>query len=189
VKAFPLHSVLRRGLALALSLAPMLVSAQVLGLVEHDAQGRIRLCRYADGSQAEFSYDQATGKLSMVKESARVRLYRYNDKGDLVRAWSSAGEQIDLRYDAAGRIVQMEAALGAAPVQLLDFRYSRSGRAGKPVDIHLRGQGRLKVRYDASGEVEKVVSEPADPQTALHLAQIFQHLMGLVRDGGVEMGL
>ncbi len=179
----------RRMLACLLVSAPLLASAQVLGHVEHDAQGRIKFCRYPDGGQAAFSYDPVTEKLSMVQENTRVRLYRYNTRGDLVRAWSTTGEQIDLSYDAAGHIVRMDAALGDAPVQVLDFRYGRAAARDKPVEVRLRGLGRLKVSYNAALEVEKVVSEPADPQIALHLAQVFQHLMGLVQDAGVKMGL
>jgi YD repeat-containing protein len=151
-----------------------------------DAKGRVIRKAGSAGEPVEYVYDTRSDKLVLVLSGTTRTEFHYDAQGNLTRAAESTGREIELEYGAnqrIDRIVDLNRADGER--RELRFRYNA---AGKPVEIHLVGTGRITVAYDGQGEITKVESDQG-MRTALQVTQVFQNLLGVVRVAGVRLDM
>jgi hypothetical protein len=69
--------------------------------------------------------------------------------------------------------------------RILSFEYNA---LGKPVEIKMKGIGKINVAYDNYGEIKKVKSDQGH-KMALQVTQAFQSLLAIVKPAGVNLNM
>lgn len=131
-----------------------------------------------DGVEVERGWHAVSGKSNYLRVGRAEMRAEYDDAGvNLLKVVDSGGQWLSLAYDDNDQIRTMQSQAGLH----LQFAY---GPLGKPVHIQLKGVGEVRVRYDASGEIEGVDSDT--PQIGLKISQTFQQLLSQVKalEGG-----
>jgi len=96
-----------------------------------------------------------------------------NQKCNLQMAENSDGQMAKLRYDAQGRIEQIE----DQSKKLVKIRYEN--KFGKPWVVTRPGLGAIQVTYKVDGEIDKVESKEG-PNVAVQVASIFNNLLEMI---------
>ncbi len=173
-----------------------LVDAAVVGRVDCDAAGRVRLL--CQGSvERVFRHNQAGELLEVLHDGRRVARCAYDHKGRLVVKSGSTGVE---RYlygpddallavaDGEGRPQLIYLRLPTGIVGLIDFRASAAGR---PVCLHCDVHGNLLFAGQADGSIEGPFASDAfgvprqtpDALPYLYRARVWHADLGLYRVG------
>lgn len=132
----------------------------------------------SDGSFSEFSYHPILGKVTVVATNEGRTEFGYDEHGNLIRASTGKGHQVNLSYDRTGSIVRMVESDKAKHVRReLLFKYNAQK---KPIRISMVGKGEINVTYDKQGEISNVESKQG-AKMALEVTQAFQGLLSLVK--------
>ena len=67
----------------------------------------------------------------------------------------------------------------------LEFKYNAQG---KPTEIAMNKVGKINVKYDNYGEIQKVESKSGH-KMALQVTQAFQSLLAIVKPAGVNLNM
>jgi YD repeat-containing protein len=94
-------------------------------------------------------------------------------KCNLAFADNSDGQTVRLKYDAQGRISQIE----DQSKKLVTIKYE--SRFGKPSVVTRPGLGTIQVTYKGDGEIQKVESKEG-PKVAVQVASIFNNLLDII---------
>lgn len=106
--------------------------------------------------------------------------YRYEPRGcNLISAQNSEGQYAKLSYDRMGRIVQIE----DQSKKLVNITYEE--RFGKPLVVDRPGLGRIRFKYKANGELEKIESDD-EPLVAVQVANMFSNLLEIIGPGTTD---
>lgn len=132
----------------------------------------------SDGSFSEFSYHPILGKVTVVATNEGRTDFSYDKLGNLIRASTGKGHQVNLSYDRQGSIVRMVESNKTKHVRReLHFKYNAQK---KPIKISMVGKGEINVTYDKQGEISNVESKQG-AKMALEVTQAFQGLLSLVK--------
>ncbi|MDD2722294.1 MAG: hypothetical protein PHH47_13410 [Gallionella sp.] len=170
-------------------LAEELVEAEASTAPAHqdavcDGKGRPQRVARPDGSFVEYFYHPTLDKVSAVVTNEVSTVYSYSGSGDLTRIFNTHDQLVTLDYDRDKHISRMRQSRKGHPddTHELTFRYNR---AGKPIIIRMAGIGTIRVKYDETGEIEKVESAQG-AKMALAVLGAFQTLMQMVKVEGVD---
>jgi YD repeat-containing protein len=100
------------------------------------------------------------------------------EKGQLVKARTSAGKGILIFYDGLGRIASMV----DQDKRKIAFKYSLNS---KPSEIIQDGVGSIQVSYDKGGQIRDVKSK-GGRQIAISVAAAFQNLLEIIKPAGIQ---
>lgn len=146
---------------------------------EYDAEDRIILTEYSDGSREEFEYDLLGNRTKVVDRRGAVTRYEYSPTGKLTRSIDPLGHSTTFVYDAVdqlirtidpdGNVTSNEYDLSGMLVAIVDgssrrteYRYDAVGRLSEVIDAAGRSHryqydlsGRLAATVDGSGAVTR----------------------------------
>lgn len=149
----------------------------------YDGQGRVIRKANDTGGVSEYTYHPQSGKLIRFVNNGRKTEFRYDERGNLIRAESDNGQMVELDYANTQQIRHMvDVNPNENTRRELIFNYNAAGR---PVEITLVGTGKIVIEYDEKGEISKVDSN-GDIKIALKVMQAFQNLLSLVKVAGVN---
>jgi YD repeat-containing protein len=122
----------------------------------YDSLSRMIRKQLPTGTVFTWDYDPATGRVSTATTTAKASVltehFEYDPKGNLARAYDSAGHDVTIGYDAFSRVA---AVIGSA--MQLHFGYA-DRRISHPATIALDGVGTVRVSYLADGTVSNAQS-------------------------------
>jgi YD repeat-containing protein len=160
-----------------------IVHNRAVSRFEYNKDGRVTLKQTSQGT-TRLSYDTC-GKVSRVGQtrsgasSETWSAFEYDPATcDLRSVRNSAGDRVDLTYDAEGRIAE-----AVRNEKTLRFEYNREAR---PIRIEVDQVGALDITYTPSGEVENVDSK-SGRAVALEVTSMFQSLLELIRPADVKL--
>ena len=155
---------------------------------EYNEKGLLTKKTSTKGEYIELEYHKKFNKITKVTNKKGVTHFKYDGKGNLSRA-RNKDKKVLLVYDSSGRITKMidEAASGPrkGKKRALKFVYNS---LGKPVEIEMKGIGKINVEYDNYGEIKRVQSK-AGHKMALQVTQAFQSLLSIVKPAGVNLNM
>jgi len=138
------------------------------------------------GEYIELDYHKTFNKISKVQTNSGSTNYDYDKKGNLYKAMSSKGTSVLLIYDRKGRITKMiDNNKKKKRKRTLTFKYNA---LGKPIEIAMKGTGKIFVAYDNYGDIKKVESK-AGHKMALQVTQAFQSLLAIIKPAGVNLNM
>ncbi|WP_137935075.1 CHAT domain-containing protein [Mesorhizobium comanense] len=128
-----------------------------------------------DGQRLVQSEDPVTGAVSYRASGNSWRRFHYDPRGNLVNVEVPNGGGVKIGYDDRGQISRIE-----TDSKVLTLEYND---IGKPAVVTLEGVGRIDVRYDKSGEIEKL--EPGGgSEVTVKVAGAMTTLLGMINDTG-----
>lgn len=140
----------------------------------------------SNGERVELEYHPELRKITKVSNNDGWTKFDYDKAGNLTKALNHKGQAVLLIYNSKGKITTMIDRYKGKQRKLA-FRYNA---LGKPVEIDLKGVGKINVAYDNHGEIKKV--EPTkgkSQQMALQVTQAFQSLLSIVKPAGVNLNI
>ncbi|RST87776.1 CHAT domain-containing protein [Aquibium carbonis] len=143
-------------------------------IVQVDAATVTKTTLFPDGQRHVETDDPVTGAPVLRQRGRGWQRFDYDDRGNLTSVERSDGRAILFGYDEADRIVRFV----TSDESELTLEYNDDGQ---PVLIILEGTGRLSVRYDGAGNIEKVEADDGDTTTALKITQAFQEILAITR--------
>lgn len=153
---------------------------------KYDSKGLLTEKRSTRGEFVELKYHEKFNKISYVKNNSGWTKFDYNGKGNLEEAVDDKGKTVKLHYDRKGRIATMiDFDKKTKEKRVLSFEYNA---LGKPVEISIKGVGKINVSYDNYGEIKKVDSKEGHKMSMM-VTQTFQHLLSIVKPAGVNLSL
>ena len=117
-------------------------------------------------------------KKGVINSKELIIDYRYNKKGNLLKARTNDGRAVALLYDQKGRIKTML----DQKKRKITFTYNR---VSKPIEIRQEGVGSITVIYDGLGNIKEVKSK-GGRQIALSVTAAFQNLLEIIKPAGVQ---
>jgi len=153
---------------------------------EYNSKGLLTKKASSKGGKVELEYHKKFNKITKVVNSKGWTKFSYDKKGNLDRATNKAGKSVALFYDRKGRIKKMfDKDRRTNKTRILSFQYNS---LGKPVEISMKGIGKINVAYDNYGEIKKVKSDQGH-KMALQVTQAFQSLLAIVKPAGVNLNM
>ncbi len=139
----------------------------------------------SSGNFVKIDYEKKFNKIAKVEKKNGWTKFNYDKRGNLQRAEDSNGKAVLLLYDSKGRITKMvdKNIKKKLKPRTLSFTYNA---LGKPVEISLKGGGKIKVEYDNFGQIKKVDSK-SGPKMAVQVSQAFKNLLKVVQPAGVDL--
>lgn len=142
--------------------------------------------KYSRGEFVELEYDKVHNKITKVTNKSGWTNFEYDKKGNLKKAQDSKGKSVLLIYDSKGRIAKMlDYDKSTKKKRQLEFKYNAQG---KPTEIAMNKVGKINVKYDNYGEIQKVESKSGH-KMALQVTQAFQSLLAIVKPAGVNLNM
>lgn len=139
-----------------------------------------------------FKYAGGNNKISEVttkffnpdkkKEKTLTTNFSYDNKGNVVEAKNSFGQQVKIGYDPKGRIISIR----DQAQKLIKISYEE--KFGKPAKVESSGVGAIQVLYKANGEIDKVQSKEG-PIVAVQVASTFNNLMDILAPATTQLKL
>ncbi len=161
---------------------------------QYDDKGRVIHQVNGEGESVDYDYDKHCGKLSrVVLNKDEITTFDYDQACNLKSAEKNHQNRIALQY-YINRIGDNESPLIKRMIdydltkktkRILTFKYNKQH---KPVEINLVGVGRIRVEYDANGEISNVKSNKG-LKMALQVTRAFQSLLSVVKVAGICMSL
>lgn len=158
-------------------------------LFDYYPNGQVKT-KSAPSTKLSFEYDKASNKVGTViaaifndkgkQIAAKKTQFKYDNKGNLVWAANSDGQQINMTYDTKGRI----ATIVDHAKKLVKIQYEE--RFGRPATVTRPGLGTMKVTYKSNGEIDKVNS-PEGPTVATQVANTFNNLLEIIQPATAEI--
>jgi len=149
---------------------------------EYYSTGQVKM-QITANQVSTFKYDNVYKKVSKVstkyispdkKQKRTVATnFKYNPKGNLIRAKNSLGQVVSLAYDSKGRI----ASIKDQTKKHVTIKYEE--RFGKPHEVESEGVGKIKVTYKSNGDIDKVDSKEG-PIVAVQVASTFNNLLDII---------
>ncbi len=133
------------------------------------------------GREESRKPSQKKGQSKLVK-TVRTKFTYDAQKCNLVLADNSDGQLVKLKYDAQGRISQIE----DQTKKLVKIKYE--SRFGKPAIVSRPGLGTIQVSYKSDGEIAKVESREGQ-NVAVQVASIFNNLLDIIAPATSESPL
>ncbi len=153
---------------------------------EYNDKGLLTKKTSTRGDYVEIAYDKVHNKISRVKNKSGVTTFKYDKKGNLKQAQNSQGKAVLLIYNSKGKIQKMvDKDIKTKKRRVLAFKYNS---LGKPVEIDMKGVGKIQVAYDNYGEIKRVESKKGH-KMALQVTQAFQNLLAIVKPAGVNLNM
>lgn len=153
---------------------------------EYNAKGLLTKKASTKGDIVELEYHKEFNKITKVVNNKGWTKFAYDKKGNLTRATNNKGKSVALFYDIKGRIQKMfDKDSKSNKTRILSFEYNA---LGKPVEIKMKGIGKINVAYDNYGEIKKVKSDQGH-KMALQVTQAFQSLLAIVKPAGVNLNM
>lgn len=153
---------------------------------EYNEKGLLTKKASTRGEIVELQYHKKFNKITKVTNNKGWTEFSYDKKGNLDRATNNRGKSVALFYDRKGRIKKMfDKDTKTNKTRILSFQYNA---LGKPVEIKMKGIGKINVAYDNYGEIKKVKSDQGH-KMALQVTQAFQSLLAIVKPAGVNLNM
>jgi len=153
---------------------------------EYNAKGLLTKKTSTKGEMVELEYHAQFNKITKVVNNKGWTKFTYDKRANLVRAVNSKNKSVALFYDTKGRIQRMfDKDAKTNKHRTLSFQYNA---LGKPVEISMKGIGKINVAYDNYGEIKKVESKQGH-KMALQVTQAFQSLLAIVKPAGVNLNM
>ncbi|CAM9912558.1 unnamed protein product [Chrysoparadoxa australica] len=153
---------------------------------EYNSKGLLTKKSSTKGDMVQLEYHDKFNKITKVTNNKGTTTFDYDDKANLVKARNDKGKQVMLFYDFKGRISKMfDKDSKTNKQRVLEFKYNA---LGKPVEIQMKGVGKINVAYDNYGEIKKVESKQGH-KMALQVTQAFQSLLAIVKPAGVNLNM
>lgn len=153
---------------------------------QYDEQWRV-VERESPYEIARYTYHPRYGKISSVTKAQKdvhedVQYnYEYGDRQQLIRASSSDGRQVVLRYNDQN---QIEEVTNVATNTAIRVKYSRDARIAS---MESGKEGKVTVTYGADGAIKSVRASNGR-RSALRITALFQALMDLVQPASISFG-
>ncbi len=153
---------------------------------EYNKKGLLTKKSSTKGDMVQLAYHPKFNKITKVTNSRGTTKFDYDDRANLVKATNDKGKSVMLFYDHKGRIQRMyDKDRKTNKTRVLSFKYNA---LGKPVEIKMKGVGKINVAYDNYGEIKKVESKQGH-KMALQVTQAFQSLLAIVKPAGVNLNM
>ena len=153
---------------------------------EYNSKGLLTKKSSTKGDMVQLEYHEKFNKITKVTNNKGTTSFDYDGKANLVKARNDKGKQVMLFYDHKGRISKMfDKDSKTNKQRVLEFKYNA---LGKPVEIQMKGVGKINVAYDNYGEIKKVESKQGH-KMALQVTQAFQSLLAIVKPAGVNLNM
>lgn len=153
---------------------------------EYNKKGLLTKKSSTKGDMVELAYHPKFNKITKVTNTRGTTKFDYDDRANLVKATNDKGKSVMLFYDHKGRIQRMyDKDRKTNKTRVLSFKYNA---LGKPVEIKMKGVGKINVAYDNYGEIKKVESKQGH-KMALQVTQAFQSLLAIVKPAGVNLNM
>ncbi len=153
---------------------------------EYNKKGLLTKKFSSRGDFVELEYDKVHNKITKVTNKSGWTNFEYDKKGNLKKAQDSKGKSVLLIYDSKGRIAKMlDYDKSTKKKRQLEFKYNAQG---KPTEIAMNKVGKINVKYDNYGEIQKVESKSGH-KMALQVTQAFQSLLAIVKPAGVNLNM
>ena len=146
-------------------------------------KGRLTNKTSSKGEFVNIGYDPKCEKISRVKNNKGWSTFKYDKKCNLSVAKNSDGESFVLIYELKGKISKVIYMDKSKKKETLDFRYNT---LGKPVEIAMKGVGKMNVIYNDIGKVKNVKSDKG-PEVANRVTRTFLSLLAVVKPAGVNL--
>ena len=139
------------------------------------------------GEQITFRYHKKLSKITRAVTKDGWSAFDYDSKtGLLSRGTNSDGESVALFYDRNNRIKRMIASnKKSKKKETLDFKYNS---LDKPVEIAMKGTGKINISYNNNGEIKDINSKSGD-KMAKKINSTFRSLLTIVRSAGVTLNI
>jgi YD repeat-containing protein len=153
---------------------------------EYNKKGLLTNKSSTKGESVQLEYHPKFNKITKVLNNRGSTKFDYDDRANLVKATNDKGKSVMLFYDSKGRIQRMyDKDRKTNKTRVLTFEYNA---LGKPVEIQMKGVGKINVAYDNYGEIKKVESKQGH-KMALQVTQAFQSLLAIVKPAGVNLNM
>jgi len=106
--------------------------------------------------------------------------FKYDNKGNLIFASNSDGQQVEMSYDQKGRI----ATIKDHAKKFVKIQYDE--KTGRPGVVTRPGLGTINVSYKQNGEIDKVNSNEG-PAVAMQVASTFNNLLEIIAPATAEV--
>lgn len=160
----------------------------VLVTFVYDVKGRVTK-KVAPSETTEFSYDNLTGRVSLVKRYSPAppsklftAQYTYDSKGNMIRGETSDRKWVELVHDEYGRIKEMK----DSDSRHITFEYNGNS---KPTRIQVLNVGSINVEYESDGETVKKVNSPPARNAVTQVTAAFNLLTNITKLGKVNFSL
>ena len=120
-----------------------------------------------------------SGRIMSLSRGAAFVRAEYDDRGaNLLSISASSGAWVRLKYDGSNRIIQLITSQGK------ELRFVL-GVVGKPIEIHIKGTGAIRMEYDGGGKLISVkpIADDGEGNADSLSSQVLEsmnELMGLV---------
>ena len=137
------------------------------------------------GESVTLSYHKKFKKITRVVTKSGWSSFDYDPKkGVLSKGTNNQGQTVRLVYDRKNRIKRLIASTKKIKKKkTLEFRYNA---LDKPVEITMKGVGKININYNNNGEIKKVSSK-AGHKVAVNINETFQSLLKIVKPAGVDL--
>jgi RHS repeat-associated protein len=122
--------------------------------IERLPTGQPKAIELPDGSRETFEHDAAGLLVAHHDRAGHTRQWQRNNRGQVLKATDAAGRNLDYRYDAQGRLIELSSATGA---------YAFGYDAGDRLVRETRPDGvQRQLRYGAFGQAIALTEVGAD---------------------------
>ena len=150
---------------------------------EYNKQGLLTKKVSSKGEFVRIQYDSKFNKISRVENNKGWTNFKYNNKGALSVAKNNRGESFVLLYELKGKIAKVIYTDKNKKKETLNFKYNT---LGKPVEISMKGVGKMNVIYNNVGKVKNVKSDKG-ARVANRVTRTFLSLLAVVKPAGVNL--
>ena len=165
------------------SLPTMIKQGKEVTRFEYNKKGRLTKKTSSKGEFVKIQYDPKFEKISRVENNKGWSTFKYNKKGGLAVAQNSQGESFSLIYELKGKIAKVIYKSKNKKKETLDFKYNT---LGKPIEISMKGVGKMSVIYNNLGKVKNVKSDKG-AEVANRVTRTFLSLLAVVKPAGVNL--
>jgi len=156
---------------------------------EYYSNGQVKV-KKSNQAKLTYKYEEKTSKVNEILTealdskgkviSSKISQFKYDSKGNLVKADNTEGVKIEMTYDPRGRI----ASITDQAKKIVKIEYEE--KYGKPKIVTRPGLGAINVSYKVGGEIDKVTS-PEGPSVAMQVASTFNNLLDIIAPATAEM--
>ena len=151
---------------------------------EYNKDGLLAQKTSSNGKQVSLNYHKSCKKVSRVADDKGWTSFKYDKKCNLKQATNSKNKAILLIYDHKSQITKMvDHNKKTKKKKVLNFVYNAMGR---PIEIKIDKVGKVNVKYDRYGGIQKVESKQGE-QMAFRVTQTFKNVLAIVRPAGVSL--
>jgi YD repeat-containing protein len=156
---------------------------------EYYPNGQVKV-KKSNQAKLTYKYEEKTNKVNEILTevidskgkviSSKISQFKYDLKGNLIKADNTEGMKIEMTYDPRGRI----ASITDQAKKIVKIEYEE--KYGKPKIVTRPGLGAINVTYKSGGEIDKVTS-PEGPSVAMQVASTFNNLLDIIAPATAEM--